>query len=353
MRLLDGKKLCLLLAAALPFAFLIGLLAGPTFISPAVIFTPADTGYDQLILRELRLPRAIMAGLVGAVLAMSGAVLQGLFRNPMADPSLIGVTAGASAGASFTILMGAKLSVLVGGLGALGSLSLVATGAFVGGMIAVTLVYRIATDPVSGTSVSTMLLVGIAVMTLASALQNLMSFLADSELLRRMSLWQMGNLDLANWTRVQICLPMILLFLVLLRGQAGSLNALLLGESEAKHLGVDVDAMKKRLIFLTAMGVGIVTALAGSISFVGLVVPHLVRLVSGPDHRTLIVASGLMGAILLILADVLARIVLAPAELPVGMITAFLGVPFFVFLLRRQMSGGAQIERPATRNRHA
>jgi len=323
MRLLSGTGLCLILAVMLPCVFILGVLIGPVVISPVILLDSganSSSSYEFLILSEIRLPRAMMAGLIGAVLAMSGAVLQ----------------------ASFTILVTAKLTIIgtgiVGtGISALASLSLVALGAFLGGMLAVMLVYRLSTDTLHGTSISTMLLVGVAVMTLASALQNVMSFLADSELLRRMSIWQMGNLDLANWARVSLCVPMLFCFILLLRGQAKHLNALLLGESEARHLGVDVVAMKRRIILLSAMGVGVVTALAGSISFIGLVVPHLVRLIAGPDHRYLILASGLLGAILLILADVLARMLLAPSELPVGVVTAFLGVPFFIFLLRRQL----------------
>ena len=334
MRLMTGSRLILLLAICAPFVFVCGLFIGPTSLSPAIIFSGDSSSQDWLILKEIRAPRLLLSALVGAVLAMSGAVLQGLFRNPLADPSIIGVTSGASAGASLSIMLSAHLGGWLS-MSALSGLSVVALGAFVGGMLAVTLVYRISTNSLSGTSVSTMLLVGIAVTTLAAALNNLMTFLADNELMRRMSLWQMGNLDLANWSRVQICLPMLVFFLFLLRGQAKNLNALLLGESEARHLGVDVNAMKRRIIFLSALGVGIATALSGTIAFVGLIVPHLVRLISGPDHRSLILASGILGSILLVLADLIARLVLAPAELPVGVITAILGVPFFIFLLRR------------------
>lgn len=333
MRLVSGKQLLFWLAFALPLVLLSALFIGSISISPTVLFdsTSASQSQDLMILRELRLPRVLLSALVGAVLAMSGAVLQGLFRNPLADPSLIGVSAGASVGASAAILLGLNWLSIWG----LGGLSVVALGAFAGGVLAVLLVYQLSTGP-QGTSVTTMLLVGIAISALAGAANSLMSILADNEMLRRMSLWQMGNLDLANWSRIKICLPMLIGFLFLLRGQAGNLNVFLLGESEARHLGIDVDAVKRRLILLTALGVGVCTALVGAIAFVGLIVPHLVRLLSGPDHRTLIPASGLMGAMLLVLADLFSRILIAPAELPVGVITAFLGVPFFIFLLRHQ-----------------
>lgn len=330
MRLLSGSQLIWVLALLLPVALLCSLFIGPTNISPLVIFN-GQQHQDLMILREIRLPRTLLSALIGAVLAISGAVLQGLFRNPLADPSLIGISAGASVGASVAIVFGMNwVSVW-----AIGGLSVVAFGAFVGGMAAVLLVYRLSTTS-EGTSVPTMLLVGIAVSALAAAINNLMSFVVDNELLRRISFWQMGNLDLANWSRVQLCAFMSVGFLLLLRQQAKNLNAFLLGESEARHLGLDVDAIKKRLIFLAALGVGVATAMAGTIAFVGLIVPHLVRIMSGPDHRTLIPASGLLGAIILLLADLISRVLLAPSELPVGVVTAFLGVPFFIYLLRQQ-----------------
>ncbi len=326
-RLIGGAKLIVLLTLLCPLVLVFGVLLGPTGLSVLDGFS----AQELMIFREIRLPRVLLSALIGAVLAMSGAVLQGLFRNPLADPSLIGISAGASVGASAAILFGMGWLSLWG----LGGLSMVAFGAFVGGALAVMLVYSLSTSS-EGTSVTTMLLVGIAISALAAASNNLMSLMADNEMLRRMSLWQMGNLDLANWSRVLLAALMLGVFLLLLRNQAASLNAFLLGESEARHLGIAVNGVKRRLIFLTALGVGIATAMAGTIAFVGLIVPHLVRLISGPDHRTLIPASGLLGAILLVLADTLARVVLAPAELPVGVVTAFLGVPFFIYLLRQQ-----------------
>lgn len=330
---MTGNQLCWILAVTVLPVFIIAILVGPVSFSLTELFDRGNT-QASLILRELRVPRALLSACVGAVLAICGAIMQGLFRNPLADPSLIGVSAGASVGASLSILLGGHLVGWLSFTG-LGGISIVALGAFVGGAAAVILVYRLSTSAQQGTSVPTMLLVGIAITALAAALNNLMSFLADNEMLRRMSLWQMGNLDLANWSRVWLCIFMLGLFLLLLRGQARSLNALLLGESEARHLGIAVENMKRRVIFLTALGVGVAVALAGTIAFVGLIVPHLVRLISGPDHRTLILASGLMGAIFLMLADLFARLLFAPAELPVGVITAFLGVPFFIFLLRK------------------
>ncbi len=283
------------------------------------------------ILFDIRLPRILLAISVGAVLASTGAVMQGLFRNPLADPSLIGVSSGASVGASLMI-------VTTGGfiqVGALMGLSLVALGAFLGGFAATLLVYLLATSNI-GTSVTTMLLAGIAIGALAGALNSLLSYFSDNDMLRQISLWQMGNLSGASWAKVSIMGVVTVLLLVSFPRESKALNALLLGESEARHLGIDVQRVKRRLIVLTALGVGVSVALAGLVGFVGLIIPHMVRLVIGPDHRWLIPASALAGATLLVIADSLARIVVIPAELPTGILTALLGAPFFVALLLQQ-----------------
>jgi iron complex transport system permease protein len=284
----------------------------------------------QSIIMEIRLPRLILALLVGAVLAILGAVMQGLFRNPLADPSLIGVSGGASVGASIVIVTagGAILSPLAG-------LSMVALGAFIGGVITTLLVYRVATSSL-GTSVTTMLLAGIAIGAIAGAFNSLLSYFSDNQMLRQISVWQMGNLGGANWQKASLMAVVSLIIFSLLPSRAKSLNAFLLGESEARHLGIDVQRIKRQLIFLTALGVGVSVALAGLIGFVGLVIPHMVRLLIGPDHRALLPASALAGASLLLIADSIARVVVLPAELPTGILTALLGAPFFVVLLLKQ-----------------
>ena len=284
----------------------------------------------QSIIMDIRLPRLILALLVGAVLAILGAVMQGLFRNPLADPSLIGVSGGASVGASIVIVAagGAMLSPLAG-------LSMVALGAFIGGVITTLVVYRVATSSL-GTSVTTMLLAGIAIGAIAGAFNSLLSHFSDNQMLRQMSVWQMGNLGGANWQKASLMAAVSLIIFSLLPSHAKSLNAFLLGESEARHLGIDVQRIKRQLIFLTALGVGVSVALAGLIGFVGLVIPHMVRLLIGPDHRALLPASALAGASLLLIADSIARVVVLPAELPTGILTALLGAPFFVMLLLKQ-----------------
>jgi iron complex transport system permease protein len=291
--------------------------------------------HTALIIGQIRLPRVLLAALVGAVLASSGAAMQGLFRNPLADPSLIGVTAGASLGASIMIVASGSLDSGLTGL------TLVSTGAFIGGLLSVLLVYRLATSA-NGTSVATMLLAGIAITALAGSLGNLLEFYADSDMLRRISLWRMGGLDGANYARLLIAALVGGAVLIALPGFSTALNALLLGESEARHLGIDVGWVKLGLIICVAIGVGTAVALAGTIAFVGLIVPHMVRMITGPDHRTLLPAAALAGACLLVLADTAARLVLAPTELPVGVVTALIGVPFFVSLLRKRHHYGMQ-----------
>jgi iron complex transport system permease protein len=330
------------LAIALPLCIMLGLSSGAVSLDTHDIFagissTLAGSGHDQaaLIVGQIRMPRVLLAALMGAILGMSGAAMQGLFRNPLADPSLIGVTAGASLGAALVIVLGG--SVLQGYT----ALTAVSIGAFAGGAVAVLFVYRLATSP-NGTSVATMLLAGIAITALAGALGSLLEFYGDNDMLRRISLWKMGGMDGANYPRLLLATLVGAAVLLALPRYAAALNALLLGESEARHLGIDVDSAKIALITWVAVGVGTSVALVGTIAFVGLVVPHIVRMLVGPDHRVLLPASALAGAILLVVADTLSRTVIAPTELPVGVITAIVGVPFFISLLRQRHHYGMQ-----------
>ena len=335
MRHFSAGRLIGVLAMLLPVVALLSLTVGTVSISwvealRAVVGSSSTTQIDT-ILFDIRLPRILLAIFVGAVLATTGAVMQGLFRNPLADPSLIGVSSGASVGASLMIVTAGGFiqgSALVG-------LSLVSIGAFVGGFTATLLVYRLATSGM-GTSVTTMVLAGIAIGALAGALNSLLSYFSDNDMLRQISLWQMGNLSGASWLKVSIMGVVAILLMGLFPRDSRALNALLLGESEARHLGINVQRVKRRLIVLTALGVGVSVAVAGLVGFVGLIMPHIIRLMIGPDHRWLIPASGLAGAILLVVADSLARVVVIPAELPTGILTAILGAPFFVALLLQQ-----------------
>ena len=343
MRRVSAQGLSILLWVSLPVAVMLGLNAGTVNIpidiiiqqSTSLFLQPSTTDIhtDQIntILFDIRLSRICLAFLIGAILAISGAVMQGLFRNPLAAPSLIGVSSGASVGASIVIVLtGAWLQT-----NAVLGLSVVALGAFIGSFLITLLVFRLSTSTL-GTSVTTMLLAGIAISALGGAVNSLLSYFADNEMLRQISIWQMGNLSTANWTRVSIVAVVAVVVLILFPRESKSLNALLLGESEARHLGIDVQRVKKRLILLTTLGIGTAVAVAGMIGFVGLIVPHIVRLLIGPDHRWLLPVSALAGGILLLIADTLARVIIAPAELPTGILTAILGAPFFIMLLIQQ-----------------
>ena len=343
MRRVSAQGLSILLWVSLPVAVMLGLNAGTVNIpidiiiqqSTSLFLQPSTTDIhtDQIntILFDIRLSRICLAFLIGAILAISGAVMQGLFRNPLAAPSLIGVSSGASVGASIVIVLtGAWLQT-----NAVLGLSVVALGAFIGSFLITLLVFRLSTSSL-GTSVTTMLLAGITISALGGAVNSLLSYFADNEMLRQISIWQMGNLSTANWTRVSIVAVVAVVVLILFPRESKSLNALLLGESEARHLGIDVQRVKKKLILLTTLGIGTAVAVAGMIGFVGLIVPHIVRLLIGPDHRWLLPVSALAGGILLLIADTLARVIIAPVELPTGILTAILGAPFFIMLLIQQ-----------------
>lgn len=289
---------------------------------------------QELVITAIRLPRVALGLLVGAALAVSGAAMQGLFRNPLADPGLIGVSSGAALSAVVFIVLGA--TVLAPMAAILGPFT-IAVAAFVGGTVTTLLVYRLATRN-GRTSVATMLLAGIAINALAGAGTGLMIFLADDQQLRDVTFWTLGSLGGATWPVVGAVLPFLLIALIATPYLARALNAMLLGEAEARHLGVNTQRVKRLVIVLAAMAVGAAVAVSGIIGFIGLVVPHLLRLAAGPDHRLLLPGSALLGGALLVLADLLARTVVAPAELPLGILTALVGGPFFLWLLLQRRS---------------
>ncbi len=287
----------------------------------------------ELILGQIRLPRALLGLTVGAVLGLCGVAMQGLFRNPLADPGLVGVSSGAALGAAIAIVGGAAL----GGMPEAFAPYLLSFSAFLGGLGVTALVYRLGRRD-GETSVATMLLAGIALTALAGAAIGMFTYLADDSTLRTLTFWNLGSLNGASYARLWPLLLVTATVALWLPRRAKALNALLLGESEARHLGFAVEQIKRELVFCTALGVGAAVAAAGMIGFVGLVVPHLLRLLVGPDHRVLLPASALAGATLLLLADLAARLLLAPAELPIGIVTALIGAPFFLYLLVRERS---------------
>ena len=284
----------------------------------------------ELILGQIRLPRTLLGLAVGGVLALSGVAMQGLFRNPLADPGLVGVSSGASLGAAIAIVGGSAFGGLPDAFGPY----LLSICAFLGGLGVTALVYRLGRRN-GQTSVAVMLLAGIALTALAGSTVGLFTYLADDATLRTLTFWNLGSLNGASYARLWPLLFVTVAVSLWLPRRASALNALLLGESEANHLGINVEGLKRELVFCTALGVGAAVAAAGMIGFVGLVVPHLVRLLAGPDHRVLLPASVLAGAALLLFADLIARLALAPAEMPIGIVTAFLGAPFFLYLLLR------------------
>lgn len=284
----------------------------------------------ELIVGQIRLPRTLLGLAVGAVLALSGVAMQGLFRNPLADPGLVGVSSGAALGAAVAIVAGASL----GGLPEPFQPYLLSICAFAGGLGVTAIVYRLGRRD-GHTSVSTMLLAGVAMTALAGSIIGLFTYLADDASLRTLTFWNLGTLNGASYARLWPLLLVCVAVILWLPRRAKALNALLLGESEARHLGIEVERLKRELILCIALGVGAAVAAAGLIGFIGLIVPHLVRLLTGPDHRIVLPASALAGASLLLFADILARLVMAPAELPIGIVTVFIGAPFFLFLLVR------------------
>ncbi|TMX67744.1 FecCD family ABC transporter permease [Vibrio rotiferianus] len=286
----------------------------------------------QLVINEIRLPRTILCMFIGAILAICGVVMQGLFRNPLAEPGIIGVSAGAALGGAFAIVVFADFSQNYPTLMNLAALPFFA---FLGGAITTVLVYWLGTNKF-GTSVTIMLLAGVAISALSGAAIGFMNFIADDQMLRDLTLWSMGSLAGANWSGIGLAAVTLISLMFWFQRKAISLNALLLGESEAKHLGVPVQKLKRQLILLSAIGVGITVSICGAIGFIGLVIPHLGRMLAGPDHRTLLPISALMGALLLTAADMFARVAVAPAELPVGIVTALIGAPFFIYLLFQQ-----------------
>lgn len=285
----------------------------------------------ETVLSSIRFPRVLLAVIVGASLAVSGAALQGLFRNPLADPGLIGIVSGAALAVAIVIVLAEPIT----GTSGLYSLSM---AAFIGGLITCLFIFKVAR--MTGTfSVTHMLLAGIAINALAGAGTGFLMYLSNAVQLRSLTFWTMGSLGGALWPAVIVATTAVVPTTFLLIRNAQKLNILLLGEQEAQYLGVDSVRLKRVIIICTALSVGAAVAVSGIIGFVGLVVPHLIRLTIGPDHRLLIPAAALLGAVLLLTADTVARTIVAPAEMPVGILTSLIGGPFFLWLLFKQYAG--------------
>lgn len=323
------------LAVALVVACVLGVGIGAFAISPAEIFGsianrigldvgPLPQGYGESVLWDIRLPRVALAVVVGASLGCAGAAMQGSFSNPLAEPGIVGVSLGAVVGAVASIVIGFTL---------LGTWSLSAS-AFVAGLITVAAVY-LASRSDGRTEVVTLILTGIAINALMGAVVGLLSFFSTDEQLRSITNWTLGSVAQATWPKVAAVLPLAVLGLLLALSQARKLDLLSLGERSARHLGVDVEGLRILMLVVVALLTASAVAVSGVILFVGLVVPHLVRMVAGPGHRLLLTASALGGAVILVAGDLLARTIVAPAEVPLGVLTSLVGAPFFFWLLRR------------------
>jgi len=299
----------------IPFRSAVGSVIGSESVSISAV--------HRIIVTRIRLPRVLLGLLVGAALAVSGTAMQGLFRNPLASPYVLGIASGASTGAALAILFASS------------SLLLLPAGAFVGATVAVSIVYGLARGRDRRTSIFTLILAGVAVGALFSAITSFLIFLSSGgEKLSDVLFWIMGGLGRANWTVIAVLAPIVGVGLATVFFFARDLNALSLGEEGALHVGVNPTALTRWLLVLTTILTAAAVALAGTIGFIGLVIPHVMRLLVGPDHRRLVPVAALAGGCFLVWSDIVARMIVAPAELPVGVITAFLGAPFFLYLLK-------------------
>ena len=323
-------------AALLAFAaLLVGVLVGPAGLTyggvlleladrlPLVDVDSGLTARQQVILWEIRLPRVVLGAVVGATLAIAGATYQGVFRNPLADPYLLGVSSGAGLGATLAIVVG----------GAMGS-GLVPPAAFAGGMIAVMATYLLGRSVGGGRTEVVIILAGVAVAAFASAVQTYFMQRND-ETLRQVYSWMLGRLTTSGWSDVLTVLPYVLVTIAVVALFRRTLDVMAVGDVEASTLGIAPARVRLALITVATLGTSAVVAVSGLIGFVGIVIPHMVRMLIGPGHRLLLPVSLLVGAAFLMLADVVARTVVSPAELPIGVVTAAIGAPFFMFVLRR------------------
>lgn len=286
-------------------------------------------GIHEVVINSIRIPRILMTMLVGGALGISGAALQGLFRNPLVEPGLIGVSGGSAAAVVLVIVFGATLALPATGLV---HDSILSASSFIGGIVVTIIVLRLSTLR-GKTSISAMILVGVALNAFAGALIGLSIFYADENQLRTFTFWTLGDLGGATNQKLLIAAPILILSSIVLSSFSRNLNAIAMGEAEAYHLGVNVEFTKKMIIIFSALAVGVSVSLAGMIGFVGLIIPHLIRVLFQSDNKIVLPASFLGGAILLLAADIIARTIVQPAELPIGIVTALLGAPFFIMLL--------------------
>ncbi len=327
------------LIAGLALVLLCAIAFGAVSIRPAEMFSslkhflqgkPSANIYEGVFL-QLRLPRVLLCAITGAILAVSGVLMQGLFRNPIVEPGLAGTSAGAAFGASFIFVMAPKMSPALKSV--TGPL-LVPIFAFAGGLLATYLVYSLARNA-SRVSIMSLLLVGIAVNAIGLSGTGFMTYIARDPQARSITFWNLGTFAGASWLQVFLVGGVAAFIFILSLRYSKQLNALLLGEEEATYLGVDTARLKSRIMILNTAMVSVATAFVGVIGFMGLIVPHILRLLIGSDNKRLLPAAMIAGALLLTLADMGARLLLAPAEMPIGIITSLVGAPVFIILLKQ------------------
>jgi iron complex transport system permease protein len=286
---------------------------------------------DRFVLMDLRLPRIVMAILIGSALAVSGTCLQGMFKNPLASPDLIGITSGASLFAALTIVLGSFIKPYIPEVFHFSLLSIMA---FLGALFTMILVYRMSTTN-GKTNVIIMLLSGVAITSLGFAITGFLIYISKEEQLRDLTFWNLGSLGGATWTKNAILSVIILIAYLFLINKGKALNAMMLGEKDAQHLGIPVERIKKQIVVLTALMVGTAVAFAGTIGFVGLIVPYILRLTFKSNYHIILPMSAVFGSILLLSADTISRTIVAPSEIPIGILTAFMGAPIFIAILIR------------------
>ncbi len=295
---------------------------------------------EQALFFQIRLPRVILCAFVGAALSVSGALMQALFRNPIVEPGLVGTSAGAAFGAAFVFVFGSSLA---GPFADFIGPFLLPSFAFIGGLVATLLVYRLS-SVFGKTNVNTMLLAGIAINALAIGGTGFFSYIAKDPQARSITFWNLGTISGADWPAVELVGASTIIGILVCIRYSKQLNALLLGETEAGYLGINAEKLKMKVILINTCIVAMATSIVGVIGFLGLIVPHLLRMMKSSDNRFLIIASALLGAILLNFADMVSRVLVAPSEFPIGIITAFVGAPVFLFILinnsRKQQQGG-------------
>jgi len=329
--------------AFLLFSLAVGVLAGPVDLGVGAVLESAAarlhvpwastplSSTEEAILWEIRVPRVVLAALVGAMLALAGAAYQGVFRNPLADPYLLGVAAGAGLGATIAI------AYLPDGLRGQRALPV---AAFVGGAVAVLLTYAVGRSARRERDAATLVLAGVTVAAFFTAWQTFVQQ-QNAETLQQVYSWILGNIPSTGWSDVVLILPYVAVAVVVILALRRVVDVLSLGDDEAASLGVDVRRVRLALVIAATLGTAAAVAVSGLIGFVGIIVPHAIRLLSGVGYRALLPLSVLIGAGFLVLADVIARTALSPAEIPLGVVTAFFGAPFFALVLRTTRGGGA------------